>query len=93
MPELKEDPFLTPPIIAGGRKMSANKTGHWRSARPVIHDDKCTGCMLCWKYCPEACVGLTDKVPVIDLSFCKGCGICAKECPPRCIALAAEEGE
>ncbi len=90
MPRLDQDPFLLPATIVSDRPMSENLTGNWRNLRPVIEEARCTGCLLCWKYCPEACVRLTDKVPEIELSYCKGCGICARECPPRSIALVEE---
>lgn len=92
MPRVRETSPDEPRVIVSDRLMTRNLTGDWRSLRPVIEASLCTGCLICWKYCPEACVSLTDKVPVIDLSYCKGCGICARECPPRCVALKPEEG-
>lgn len=91
MPRLDGDPFLTPPILAGGKAMSANKTGNWRSARPVLHDDKCTGCMLCWKFCPEACVTVEGNRPKIHMEWCKGCAVCVTECPADALTLVDEE--
>ncbi|MBI3297242.1 MAG: 4Fe-4S binding protein [Elusimicrobia bacterium] len=91
MPRLDEDPFLTPPILTGGRPMSANKTRDWRSVRPVLHAEKCTGCMLCWKFCPEACVSVQGERPLIHLDWCKGCAICVAECPAGALTLAEEE--
>lgn len=80
-----------PVVRLGVRPMSENKTGDWRSQRPAIDAAKCTGCLICWKFCPEACVTLTEKVPVISMDFCKGCAICASECPQDCIAMVTEE--
>ena len=79
-----------PPVVVARRPMSENRTANWRTQRPVIDLGKCTGCLLCWKFCPEACVSLADGKPVIGLDWCKGCGICVRECPPRCIAFAEE---
>jgi pyruvate ferredoxin oxidoreductase delta subunit len=65
---------------------SANyQTGDWRGAlRPVINLERCTSCMLCWVYCPDAAIITANgKVTGIDYDFCKGCGICAVECPTR----------
>ena len=90
MPLLEGDPKSFPRVIVSSRPMSENKTGNWRSLRPVIHAESCTGCLVCWKYCPEACVRLTGTVPVVDLDFCKGCGICAGECPKGCVELVPE---
>ena len=74
----------------------AGRTGEWRSARPVIDDEKCVparknkpSCFLCWLYCPDAVVSKT--VPIrIDLDYCKGCGICAEVCPSQAIAMVNE---
>lgn len=91
MPRLEEDP-RQPVVIVSDRTMSENLTRSWRNLRPVIDPGRCTGCLLCWKFCPEACVAIGDgKVPRIGLDYCKGCGICAAECPPGCIALQDEE--
>ena len=83
-------------MLRADRPQRENLTGNWRSLRPAIDALRCTRCLLCWKFCPEACVVLASQasgVPAIDLDYCKGCGICAAECPPRCISLAAEPEE
>jgi len=92
MPTLKDDPSAYPQVIVSDRRMAENKTGNWRSLRPIIDAQKCTGCLICWKFCPEACVSLTAKVPEIDMSYCKGCGICVEECPPEAIVFEEEQG-
>ena len=33
-----------------------NKTGNWRSIRPVFDKKKCTQCMICWMYCPDMAI-------------------------------------
>lgn len=91
MPRLRGDCGSFPRTIVSDRSMAENLTGDWRSLRPVIDPALCTGCLICWKYCPEACLRLADKVPAIDLSYCKGCGICVEECPPRCMRMEPEE--
>lgn len=65
------------------------ETGSWRSLKPVIDEKKCTGCGLCWLYCPDAVIS-KDKPPKIDYKYCKGCGICASECPVEAIIMVAE---
>lgn len=93
MPELDKDAERGVSIMISDRSMAENKTGQWRSLRPIIDHAKCTGCLLCWKFCPEACVALPaegTKAPTIDLSYCKGCAICAEECPQKCVALQPE---
>lgn len=70
MPEL--------PMSIGSMRM--NKTSSWRSIRPIINEEKCRRCMICWKVCPEPAIFPTDP-PTIDYEYCKGCGICIEECP------------
>lgn len=90
MPLLDEDPRAYPRVMVSTRSMDENLTGNWRTLRPIIDAKACTGCLICWKLCPEACVDLTDKVPSIDMDYCKGCGICVSECPAHCVAFAPE---
>jgi 2-oxoisovalerate ferredoxin oxidoreductase delta subunit len=66
------------PVSIGS--MRSNKTASWRSVRPVILAEKCTRCMICWKFCPEPAIFPTDP-PQVDYDYCKGCGICIVECP------------
>ena len=77
-----------------------NKTGMWRTFRPIIKYDDCIRCFICWKFCPDVAVHIekeehnTEKyesMPVIDYEHCKGCGICANECPKKCIEMVKEE--
>lgn len=68
-----------------------NKTGKWRSIRPVIAFEKCISCMICWKFCPDAAIEIVDGKPFIDLEYCKGCAICAEECPAGAITLKEEK--
>ena len=64
------------------------KTGQWRTKDFHIDKDKCSNCMLCFIYCPENCVRLSEnKISNIDLDYCKGCGICAAECPKNAIEM------
>jgi 2-oxoacid:acceptor oxidoreductase delta subunit (pyruvate/2-ketoisovalerate family) len=89
----KEIKFKTvndlPKMVLSTGSLEMNKTGGWRSVRPVIDYEKCTSCMICWKFCPDLCIELKEK-PVIDLDYCKGCGICAEECPKEAIKLVPE---
>jgi len=68
-----------------------NKTGNWRTNRPEVDFNKCVGCSLCAKLCPEPCIEMKkinkQLKPVIDYNYCKGCGLCAKECPVKAIKM------
>ncbi|MDR3305562.1 MAG: 4Fe-4S binding protein [Clostridiales Family XIII bacterium] len=63
------------------------KNAGWRSERPVIDKEKCTGCLQCYLYCPD---GTIDSDLNIDCDFCKGCGICAKICRVSAIRMEGE---
>lgn len=64
----------------------------WRAMRPVIHNDRCTKCYICWKFCPDIAIAIDDEgYPVVHLGFCKGCGICANECRPEAIEMVRED--
>jgi pyruvate ferredoxin oxidoreductase delta subunit len=70
------------------------ETGGWRSMVPVIDSEACSGCMLCYFYCPDASIIIEGgKAVDIDLKHCKGCGICAKECPADAIVMKNDEKE
>lgn len=64
-----------------------NKTGSWRTFKPINDKDKCISCGICYYFCPEGCIS-TDIV--IDYDYCKGCGICAEECPVKAINMERE---
>lgn len=68
------------------------RTGGWRTFRPILDRDKCNDCLLCFWYCPDSSVLVSDgKVLGFDLDHCKGCGICAEVCPPKIKAITMVE--
>jgi 2-oxoacid:acceptor oxidoreductase delta subunit (pyruvate/2-ketoisovalerate family) len=75
-----------PPMAKSLGRMSWNLTGAWRNVTPVIDYEKCTRCMICWKFCPDLAITCTEP-PEIILEYCKGCGVCAQECPVKCIEM------
>ncbi len=65
-----------------------NKTGAWRTLRPLKDIELCTECGMCWLFCPESC-NERDGYE-IDYENCKGCGICAVECRAGAIKMERE---
>lgn len=76
-------------ILEPGTSIS-NKTGGWRSLKPIILLDKCTKCKRCWLVCPDGIIYIKDEKMVIDYDYCKGCGVCAIECPKDAIEMEVE---
>jgi len=69
-----------------------NKTGSWRSIKPVYDRLKCSKCALCWTYCAEGAISIRDDgFMEINLDYCKGCGVCARECPTKAIVMIEEK--
>ncbi len=67
-------------------------TGSWRLQRPVIDQNRCNQCGLCYVYCPDmAIVKTPEGAYEPDLNYCKGCSICAEECPKDAITMSDEE--
>jgi pyruvate ferredoxin oxidoreductase gamma subunit len=69
-----------------------NKTGSWRTFKPILDMEKCTMCLLCWFYCPEGCIVRSDGLD-IDYDYCKGCAICEEVCRPEAIEMVREGEE
>ena len=69
-----------------------NKTGHWRTFRPVVDLKKCKKCGICEKFCPDSCIVVSkDKGAIVNYDYCKGCMICMHECPFNAIEQQNEE--
>ncbi|MFH1173020.1 MAG: 4Fe-4S binding protein [bacterium] len=86
------------PLTVEPGSTTRNKTGGWRNLKPIIDIEKCTGCAICEKICPEGIcysTGKKNKSGKIyfdrDLDYCKGCGLCAVECPSKAIIMVLEE--
>ncbi len=79
-------------IITEPGSTKKNKTGGWRSLKPVWDKKKCTQCMLCWQFCPDDAIPQKEgKRLETNFDFCKGCGICCLECPVKAIEMVQEE--
>ena len=81
-------------VIPAGGTADDYETGGWRSERPDWHEEKCTHCMICWVFCPDSSIKVSNrKMYAIDYDHCKGCGICAQECPTNAIDMVPEGEE
>ena len=82
---------LSPIPISLPIEGSMGTTGDWRTFRPIIDQENCNKCGLCWIYCPEGSIKRNLEGSFeIDMVYCKGCGICAKECPTKNIEMKRE---
>lgn len=78
------------PLTGGGYGTIRSAAG-WRMYRPVVDENKCISCRICWVSCPETAIAWKDSnKPEIDFRICKGCGICPHECPVKAIEFKRE---
>lgn len=87
-----ENAEISAPAIHSGITSVKVRTGLWRTMRPVINYEKCSGCWwICSTYCPDGAINVRDdKLPDIDYDHCKGCLICVAQCPPHAIESIPE---
>ena len=69
---------------------SGSKGAAWRTQRPVLDLAKCTGCLICWKFCPEPAIAPEGDKVRLELGACKGCGVCVHECPAKALTMTPE---
>jgi pyruvate ferredoxin oxidoreductase gamma subunit len=96
-PDWADLPFEVARIAAPTVYTAANsvevRTGLWRTLRPVIDYDRCSGCWwVCSTFCPDSAIAVDAQGrPVIDYDHCKGCMVCVAQCPPHAIEAVPEE--
>ena len=96
--KLVDSPALDPETFAQNTCWQAGflvaKNAGWRTVRPVLDAQKCTGCLQCYMQCPDGTIYKTanaDACLAIDYDFCKGCGICAAACSFDAICMVPEQ--
>ena len=77
----------------GAEGLHVLNTGDWRTTRPVLDQEKCTQCGICFLYCPVNSIIKENDKFLITYDYCKGCGICKFECPQKAIKMIPEEGK
>jgi len=84
--------------LVGLGSFGENKTGGWRTFKPIVNNDKCVGCKMCWFYCPDGAIKMIpykNKMGTgieFNYDYCKGCGICAEVCPTKAISWGEVRG-
>lgn len=56
-----------------------------------VIDEKCTGCGLCVKACPQGSIEVSNKLAIIDLDSCNLCGSCVSACRLRAIVIEIDK--
>ncbi len=88
--------------IIKGATSKNNKTGSWKSFKPVVDSEKCIGCMKCYEFCPDNSVIPKERnddsnmkyyIDSFKYDFCKGCGICSNICPVSAIEMKRSKGD
>lgn len=84
--------LLAAPVIEAEATSRLRTTVGWRVFRPVIAQQLCTRCFICFALCPDGAIQLdAQNYPVIDYDHCKGCLVCMTECPPHAISELRED--
>jgi pyruvate ferredoxin oxidoreductase gamma subunit len=84
--------IAAPTVYAAANSVEV-RTGLWRTLRPVIDYERCSGCWwVCSTFCPDSAIAVdAENRPVIDYDHCKGCMVCVAQCPPHAIEAVPEE--
>ena len=56
-----------------------------------VIEEKCNGCTLCVKVCPQGGIQVKDKLATIELDRCNLCGACVSACQFRAIKIEIEK--
>ena len=56
-----------------------------------VIEDKCNGCTLCVKSCPQGAIEVSNKQAIINLDLCNYCGSCVSACKFRAIVIDIEK--
>jgi pyruvate ferredoxin oxidoreductase gamma subunit len=86
-----DPPRMAAPSIYALGNSPERRTGNWRQFRPVLHQELCTRCWICFVRCPEGAITLdAHEYPVVDYDECKGCLLCVHDCPTHAFTTEKE---
>ena len=93
IPELIKSLF-SPPATVDFPKSEVPVPADYRG-KPVLIQEKCTGCGLCKRDCPAEAIEMMDvgakrPKPSFDYGRCAFCSQCAETCPFDAIKITAE---
>lgn len=83
--------ITTGAVITEPGSTKREKTGNWRTLKPVVDKEKCRGDGTCWMFCPDNAITVVKGKAVVDYDYCKGCLICMQVCPFKAIRMVKEE--
>jgi uncharacterized Fe-S center protein len=63
-----------------GSGSRAGKMHMHSDGKPIVHQEICTGCAVCTKFCNEKAITVANKKASIDQNKCVGCGRCIGAC-------------
>ena len=61
-PLKRNPPDSRPTCITYPEAGAMGRTGDWRIFRPIVDNEKCTGCQTCWMYCPDAAITMDKNI-------------------------------
>ncbi|MDO8587874.1 MAG: electron transfer flavoprotein subunit alpha [Armatimonadota bacterium] len=56
-----------------------------------VIEEKCNGCGLCVKSCPQMAIEVDNKLAIIDLDLCNYCNSCVSTCRFRAIVMEVDK--
>lgn len=79
--------------IAMGLATRSTKQQMHGDVKPQINIERCTGCGMCMKYCPNGAIKIINKKANFDYSLCIGCADCITICPSRALKILWNESK
>lgn len=67
------------------------KLAQHSNVAPVVDQSNCTGCKMCYKWCPAGAITVEGHKAFIDAKICIGCGKCIIVCPEKTIHIQWDE--